>query len=388
MPVRAVRPAAALLLAGLSLAAAQIRVGVELVTTAVTVRDSRGQFVSNLTQADFEVFEDGVKQAIVTFSLTQGGRIYSVSSPAPSAEGILLPAPRPAAGASGRVIVIFVDDRHLEPAQTPRVRNLFDTVARELIHEGDMFGVISTGPSAIEIELTYDRRRLDEARNKILGNGLRPREILEAPVGAQGPAEVRHNAHVALSTAFDLLEQLGRIHDRRKALVYISNGYDLNPFSDSRAKQEAERSPEGRDSSARQQTTFSEADLVSQMSEVTRAAVRANVSIFTIDPRGLTAGPDISEPIDMVEYQKHVSNTQTSLRVLAEQTGGRAIVNRNEFTAALQRIDAETSDYYMLGYYSNNPDTSQRRRTIEIKVRRADLSLQHRTEYWLPGKRR
>jgi VWFA-related protein len=116
---------------------------------------------------------------------------------------------------------------------------------------------------------------------------------------------------------------------------------------------------------------------------VTRAAVRANVSIFTLDPRGLTAGPDISEPVDMVEYQKYVSKTQDTLRVPAEQTGGRAIVNRNDLTDSLKRIDAETSDYYMVGYYSSNPDASQRRRTIEIRVRRPGVSVLHRTEYWL-----
>lgn len=377
-----------ILAAGLgTVAAAQIRVGVELVTTAVTVRDGRGQFISDLKQQDFDVFEDGVRQAIVTFSLTHGGRVYNVSGSTPPSgpEGILLPDPRPVKNTSGRIILIFVDDRHLEPSQTPRVRALFDTVARELIHEGDMFGILSTGTSSIEIELTYDRRRLEQAKSKIVGSGLRPRDILEAPSSAQGPAEVRHNAHVAFSTAYDLLQQLGKVHDRRKVLVYISNGYDLNPFADARAKREAERTPQQADTAPRQQTTFSEADLVSELSEVTRAAVRANVSIYAIDPRGLTAGADISEPIDTVEYQKYVTKTQDTLRVLSEQTGGRAIINRNNFTESLKRIDAETSDYYMIGYYSNNPDASQRKRTIEITVRRQSASVHHRTEYWMPA---
>jgi VWFA-related protein len=387
MAVFGTRALGAVIAAGLgAAAAAQIRVGVELVTTAVTVRDGRGQFISDLKQQDFDVFEDGVRQAIVTFSLTHGGRIYNVAGSTPPArtEGILLPDPRPVKNTSGRIILVLVDDKHLEPSQTPRVRALFDRVATELIQEGDMFGVVSTGTSAIEIELTYDRRRLEQAKSRIVGSGLRPRDILEAPAGAQGPAEVRHNAHVAFATAYALLDQLGKVHDRRKVLVYISNGYDLNPFAETRAKREAERLPPQDDTAPRQQTTFSEADLVSELSEVTRAAVRANVSIYAIDPRGLTAGADISEPIDMVEYQKYVTKTQDTLRVLAEQTGGRAIVNRNDFTESLKRIDAETSDYYMIGYYSNNPDASQRKRSIEIKVRRPGVSVQHRTEYWMP----
>ncbi len=105
--------------------------------------------------------------------------------------------------------------------------------------------------------------------------------------------------------------------------------------------------------------------------------------IYTIDPRGLTAGPDISQPVDMVSYQKHVSKTQDTLRVLAEQTGGTAVVNRNDFDKALDLIDADTSDYYMLGYYSNNADQSRRRRKIEIKITRPGVEVQHRTEYSL-----
>ena len=62
--------------------------------------------------------------------------------------------------------------------------------------------------------------------------------------------------------------------------------------------------------------------------------------------------------------------SQDSLRVLAEETGGIAVVNQNDFDKALKRIDAETSDYYVLGYYSSNPDPTKRRRQIEVKVTR------------------
>jgi VWFA-related protein len=76
------------------------------------------------------------------------------------------------------------------------------------------------------------------------------------------------------------------------------------------------------------------------------------------------------------------------LRVLAEQTGGRAVVNRNDFDTALDLIDAETSDYYMLGYYSSNADRTKRRRTIEIKVTRPGAQVRHRTEYVLKPERK
>jgi ribosomal protein S21 len=67
--------------------------------------------------------------------------------------------------------------------------------------------------------------------------------------------------------------------------------------------------------------------------------------------------------------------------VIAEDTGGLAVVNQNDFDKALKRIDAESSDYYVLGYYSSNPDPSHRRRKIEVRVKRSDVNLVHRTEY-------
>jgi VWFA-related protein len=85
----------------------------------------------------------------------------------------------------------------------------------------------------------------------------------------------------------------------------------------------------------------------------------------------------------MTEWQNHVTSTQNSLRTLAELTGGYAVVNQNDFKKALQRIDNETSDYYMLGYYSNNPDPTKRRRRIEIKVKRSGMNLFYKTEYTL-----
>mgnify|MGYP003576791785 CR=1 FL=1 len=66
----------------------------------------------------------------------------------------------------------------------------------------------------------------------------------------------------------------------------------------------------------------------------------------------------------------YVRETQDSLRVLAEETGGIAVVNQNDFDKALKRIDNETSDYYVIGYYSSNPDPLRRTRRIEIRTTR------------------
>ena len=120
-----------------------------------------------------------------------------------------------------------------------------------------------------------------------------------------------------------------------------------------------------------------------ELAELTRAANRANVTMYTIDPRGLVGGPDLDEKVDPVEYQDHVRKTQDSLRVIAEETGGTAVVNQNDFDKALKRIDAETSDYYVVGYYSSNPDPTKRHRRIEVKVSRKGVNVWSRNAYSL-----
>ena len=373
-----------------------IRSEVALITTDVIVRDNRGQFIADLNKDDFEVYEDGVKQQVISFTLTHGGRTYNVAAPPPppQMEGIILPPTRPTNDAAGRIFIIFVDDLHLDFRNTGRIRDLFRRISKELIHEGDMFGIVSTGPSSLAIDLTYDRKRLDTAIQKISGAGLAPKEILDQPEGAQGVAEIRYRAHVAFSTAYDLMQKLEQVHNRRKAFVYVSNGYDFNPFQQTRQKLEAERyarpSRDGESTGEydynpfmKQGNQFADADLAMELSELTRAANRANASIYTIDPRGLVGGPDLDEQIDMVEWQNYVRSSQDSLRVLAELTGGIAVVNQNDFDKGLKRIDAETSDYYVVGYYSNNPDPRKRRRSIEVKVGRPNAEVRHRTEYTL-----
>jgi VWFA-related protein len=369
------------------------RASVDLVTTDVIVRDNRDQFVADLKAGEFEVYEDGVKQEIVSLVLTHGGRVFNVQAPPPPAaqEGIILPPSRPTNDAAGRVFLLFIDDLHLSFRDTPRTRDLMKRMLRNLIHEGDMFGIVTTGTSSISQQLTYDRQVLDSAISRVTGGGLKPEDIIKGMQSSQGPTELRYRAHVAFSTAYDLMKNLEKLQNRRKAVLYISSGYDFNPFETSRLKYQAEQF--GTDStdlqndpffrSQNQGTQFAEADLVRELAELTRAANRANATFYTIDPRGLIAGPDLDEQVETQEWQTYVRETQDSLRVLAEQTGGIAVVNQNDFDKALKRIDAETSDYYVLGYYSSNPDPLKRTRKIEVKAKRDNLNVWSRTSYSL-----
>jgi VWFA-related protein len=362
-----------------------------LVTTDVIPRDNSGLFVADLKKEDFVVLEDGVAQTVASLTLVHGGRYFNLAAPppAPVAEGMVLPPARPVTDAAGRIFVLYVDDLHLDFRNTPRIRQLFQKISDTLIHDGDMFSIVSTGPSSLAIDPTYDRKRLEEAIKRISGSGLKPSDILDGSSssnGPQGPSEVRYRAHVAFSTAFDLMRQLEKIQNRRKAFIYVSNGYDFDPFPQGRMM--ADRlygygAGAGMGMLQRGGQQFADADLARELAELTRAANRANVTMYTIDPRGLVGGADIDEPVDMMEWNNHLRKAQDSLRVLAEETGGTAVMNQNDFERALKRIDAETSDYYVLGYYSSNPDPTRRNRAIQVKVNRDSVNVWARKGYSL-----
>ncbi len=388
---------------------------IDLVTTDAVVRDEKGNFVADLKKDEFQIYEDGVLQDISSMTLSHGGRVTNVLAPPPPPppEGIILPQRTERTDISGRIFVFFVDDLHLQFHNTSRVRELFKKMARSLVHDGDMFGIVSSGTSSIAVEMTYDKARLDQAINKISGGELTPLEIIDAPSGPGGPSEIRHRAHVAFSTVDDLLNNLEKVHNRRKALIYVSDGYDFNPYQDSRLGAMDANSPfaqnkmradlnqaaqqgasdNGQSYNAKtdpavmrdmQNEEFADADLARELAELTRTANRANTTIYAIDPRGLTGGiPDIDQNVDPVQWTAYVRKSQDSLRVLADETGGVAVVNSNDFDKALKRIDAETSDYYVLGYYSKNPDPTKRRRQVDLRVTRNGVTVFSRKEYVL-----
>ncbi len=387
------------------------RTGVTLVTTDVIVRDRDSVFVPDLTREDFRIFEDEVEQDIVSMVMVHGGRVFNHLQPAPVVqEGIILPSSRPVDNTAGRIFVLFVDDLHLTPSRTPKIRQIFEEIGDTLVHEGDLFGIISTGPSSLSIDMSYDRELLYAAGNRIMGDAMSVREQVMAMDTSRGPAEVLYRAHVAFKTAHSVLRNLETVNDRRKVFIYLSEGYDFDPFPEARLysglfQQQRLANIGNMDSDAfndlygsmpdpatdpferysRQGQQFANLDLSFELAELTRSANRANTSFYTLDPRGLVAGPDLDAEVDLMEWNRHIFQTQGTLRMLSELTGGRAVVNRNDFGDALREIDSETSDYYVVGFYTSNPDPTIRTRRLRVEVRdRDDLNIRARTHYSLP----
>ncbi len=129
---------------------------------------------------------------------------------------------------------------------------------------------------------------------------------------------------------------------------------------------------------------------------------RANVSIYAVDPRGLSQVGENSAAIGGVPtdfpsqigtpsiysaLNKELMFSQDSLRTLSEETGGFAVLNQNDYTAGLTRIVEENSHYYLLGYYPTNDERNGKRRKIEVRVNRPGVEVKYRRGYLAPGKR-
>jgi VWFA-related protein len=318
---------------------------------------------------------------------------------------------------AGRLFIVFIDDLHLTPDLTPQVKNVLKQIRDNVVHENDLVGFVSTGYSSIELDPAYDfgHRRFDEVINKVMGSGATIKEIIDMPQGGDGLSELNHKVQVAFSTAADLLDQLASINNQRKAFIYVSSGYSLNPLKESRLKVEEDKYNElygspstnsdgtnsdgstnnnsstnnndqgtATDKFGRPTMEFKESDLIRQLAELIGTARRANTAFFTVDPRGLMAGPDTASlgfQLPYAVWRDYVSMTTSTLRSLSEETGGVAAVETNDLKKWMQQLDNMTSDYYMLGYQSSNPDPLHPVRKIEVRVKKPGIRLEPGKDY-------
>ncbi len=381
------------------------RSGVTLVTMVVVPRDRNGLFLDDLTARDFVVVDEGDVREVASLVRVQSGRVSEQLAPGLRAQnGILLPPPpRPPDELTGRLFVVLVDDLHIPAGLTARARVAFEEMADNLIHDGDQFAVVSTGPSAISLGVSTDRSLLRSTAERITGDGFDANELIQnfPPRPGYSP-ELMARAGVAFATISNVVESLEQVQHLRKVVVYFSSGYDLNPFLAERRGYHGEAGGEpglvnqGIARLLRQDAPLGDvdglegdADLARRIDELAEAANRANAAFYTVDPRGLAAarpGPADFLLTGRGSYDEWNFTTQSSLRSLAEQTGGRAMLNRNDFDDVFREIDADTSDYYILGFALTNPDPTVRTRRLLVRVRgRGAVDVQHRSHYTYVG---
>jgi len=375
------------------------RAEVEYVEVDALVTDEQGRFVPNLRKEDFRIFEDGKPQTIANFALVEipvdrGERLGG-------AEPDVLSNERPF---GGRIYTMILDDLHTAPLRSPLVKAAARRFIERHLAANDLMAIVHTaGRDQASQDFTSSKRLLLAAVDRFMGLKLesatmaRNTEFLQGASTGYGPVsdpfdtERGFNARSTTRRLRTVAEWLGGVRGRRKTILFISEGIDYDitdPFNNRSATA-----------------------ILDEMRDAIAAATRSNVSIYTVDPRGLTSGtddlieagilgdqlpqtyqgdadtPSATQPrpgIGTGNLRTELQLSQDSLRTLADETNGFAAVNSNDFASAFERIVRDNSSYYVLAYYppSNRRDGKFHR--IEVRTSRPGLRVRARRGYAAP----
>lgn len=128
---------------------------------------------------------------------------------------------------------------------------------------------------------------------------------------------------------------------------------------------------------------MADSDLIYEMQQVFAAMTRQNTSIYPVDPRGLAVFEyGMNEGVGIVQDSSNLRASQDTLHVLAANTDGRAIVNRNDLATGMKQIIRDSSGYYLLGYNSSQAPTDGKFHSIKVNVKRKGVDVRARKGYW------
>lgn len=378
------------------------RSGTSLVEVDAIVRDSRGRFVADLGPEEFEIFENGVPQRILTYALIQPAAAAATSlraEAAPSAGA----APSSATRAIPRVFVLMFDDAHMQPGAFKRLKDAAVQFLQRNFGEGDVGGVVVGGAMAGN-RLTTSRETLIEAVRAAKPSREQssrrmdlmdwPRISTEAEAGriVAGDAEIlriavqractddpsfcnRLDPAPQIMQKARLMTEQGRASAARTigALQALAQGLDRVP---------------GRKTIVLMSDGFVADESWPRLRQIVSAAAQSNVRIYALDTRGtdirgqaehLTqsgiSDPYGGPPIDTYNASSDAPNA------LAVDTGGVVIRHTNDFGRALDEIADDTSRYYVLGYSPATPAAAGAFQRIQVKVTRRGVAVRARRGY-------
>ncbi len=323
------------------------RAGAELVRVDVTATTNGDEPVADLQASDFEVTEDDVPQTVQTikFIRVDGTRASNLDEPLEirSKDHAILEAARE----DVRLFAIFLDDYHIDkrPDITLPLR---DTLTRFVKQLGPNDLVALMEPLTTLYDLKYTRAK-DQLLERIRTFEGRRGEVFpvksaieEAQLSQRNWQELR--AGVTLSALEALATQMGGLREGRKSILFFSQGPPLPPSSPNEQRYR----------------------------EAIEAANRGNVTIHVIDPR----------PLGAVGF-----GGANTLRRIAADTGGRAIVNTNDPTEQLEGVMADASAYYLLGYTPTRRGNDGKFHEIKVRVKRRGVRVTARRGYWAPSEK-
>lgn len=377
-----------------------------------------GKSVDDLTAEEVDVLEDGVPQKLEAFEHVQ---VRPAGPQEARREPNTIEESRQAAAeARARVFVIFLDTYHTTIEGSANMRLPLIKLLDRLLGPDDLVALMTPEMGASEITLARKTTVISNImqtqwmwgrRGRIADND--PKEDLyESCYGSANNTakemKARRREKLTLDALSDLMVHLGGLREERKALVVVTEGWQLfraNPNltagdDSTRVRPEdvlrrtprpqpADRGTSTGSTNDRvecegDRTALAAIDHTQRLREISDEANRGNVTFYPIYARGLAVfdapiGPDKPPPV--IEDTANLRAKQDSLRFLADNTDGAAVVNTNNIDAALQRIVSDLSSYYLFGYYSTNTKLDGRFRNITVRVKRDGVKVRARRGY-------
>jgi VWFA-related protein len=355
------------------------RSAARLVQVSVVVQDRNGRPVHGLTAADFEVVEGGKKHPVAHFAVQsqEAERALSASASIPAGAFTNVLDGRVGTGAT---IVLF--DR-LNTADTDQIYArghvikflqqlrpgerlgfyVLDGQYLRIVHDftGDAAALLAmldglSRPSSAQLAGSEDKierpPRMDDGLDAMF------EAMIEKSEQAMNGFFIERRVDATVETLEILAERLAGVQGR-KNVIWVSSAFPLY-FNDGISMQQM--SP--------------------RVYRATRALSHADISIYPVDARGLIGG--LSGPAGRPTFttMAQLAPTFDTSSLIAEQTGGRVFRNTNDLRAAMSRAVEDADLTYVLGYYPQNERFDGRFRTIEVKVRKPDVSVRHRKGYY------
>jgi VWFA-related protein len=366
-------------------------VEVSVTNVDVVVTDSKGNRISGLTRDDFEVYQDNVPQPITNFYAVTGGKLLledgktvDVESPAAVAE-----VPRELKSR----YVVYIDNLNIQPQN----RNRMFKRLKEFIST-------SVGPQAEAMVVTYNRslkvkRRFTSEKGDVLnaieeteletGGGTplagERRDAISRINEAQSEDQairlartysqsLRNDLEFAVDAIKTTLNGLAGI-EGRKIFIYVSEGLPAQ------AGYELFDTIQKKFSGGRSTLETLDFDMNMKYASIVQSANANGVTIWALDASGLAAEELVSAENRYMEARPSSfamrQNTQGPLLMLAEQTGGMAAINTNDWKDSLDELSKDFSNFYSIGYRSTRA-ASDRPHSIEVRVKRKGLRVRAR----------
>lgn len=385
-------------------------VDVNVVNVDVYVTDRQGNPVTGLTAEDFEVYENGRQMSISNFYAIEDRRVTTepaAEAPppeeAPDVEPAAVEREEEALPEEQRLsLIVYVDNLNIRPHHRRRVLQDVRTFLRKELDSQDRVMLVTFDRSLkVKVPFTSDVdaviQQLFEV-DEVAGQGVHAdserRDVLRRIEDAQSGAEammwaethaesVRNDLYYTIDALRELVSSLAGLQGR-KAVLHVSDGFPMIAAEDVFYAVDQGYSGTGA------LTRAYSYDVSRRFQELAAHANGNRVSFYTIDASGLqvyssadaqTFQADRAGGAALIDRIK-VHNSQAPLQLLAEETGGKAIINQNRVLGSLENVASDFRTYYSLGYTpAHSGDGRYYRIEVKLKEKDRDVVVRHRTGY-------